>query len=345
MSTHAWPDGRVRSCATTCAEVEGNLAPDAAKAATANAPFFVVGASRSGTTLLRLFLTSHSMVHIPRETWFLIDLMSRLPHDRPLNQDEVHTAKSLVLNHVRWPDWEMSDEALHQAFDAQPAPRLRDLVESLYDLELRRSGKSVWGDKTPDYLTQIESLSKLFPDSRFIHLIRDARDTSRSLLNRKWHGRHLFRAACYWARSVGAGIDQGQRLPPDRYFEVHYEDLVLHPEDTIRTICEFLHIPFEEEMLSCHQDSVRHIPAWARGHHQKLSRPPQSDDVGIWRRNMSRREIMVVEAIAGHVMDQVGQERLYPKAIRALRFGLLPADSLLRVTHPLRQRLGLVTVV
>ena len=340
MSTHARAEVGGPFSASMHVQVDGGPAAKSIEAATLNrSPFFVVGASRSGTTLLRLFLTSHSIVHIPRETWFLIDLMNRLPRHRPLDQDEVRRAKSLVLNHVRWPDWEIDDEALHQAFDAHPAPHLRHLVESLYALELRRSGKAIWGDKTPGYLTQIEFLSKLFPDSRFIHLIRDARDTSRSLLNRKWHGRHLFRAACYWARSVGAGIDQGRRLTAQRYLEVHYEDLVLHPEDTVRGICGFLHLPFEPGMLSCHQDSARHIPAWARGHHRKLSRPPQSDDVGIWRRDMSRWEIMVVEAIAGHVMDQAGQERRYPKVVGALRFGLVPADSLLRVTHPVRQRL------
>jgi len=342
MSAHACAVVGVPSSSSVHAEAEGTSTPKAVKIATPDqSPFFVVGASRSGTTLLRLILTSHPEVHVPRETWFLIDLMDRLPFDRPLRTRDVQLAESIICNHPRWGDWEISDSALHDAFAAHAEPRLRDLVGSLYKLERQRVGKPIWGDKTPGYVTHIERLSRLLPESRFIHIIRDARDTSRSLLNLVWCGRQTFRAAHYWARSVGAGIEQGRKLPPERYLEVSYEELVLRPADTTRSICAFLDVSFDPQMLAFHRDSLRHVPAWARRHHHKLARPPRPEDIGIWSRELSRRDIFFVEAMAGHVMGRVGQERVFPTPVSLLRFGLGFLALLLETTHPLRERLGL----
>lgn len=307
----------------------------------AQSPFFVVGASRSGTTLLRLILTSHSAVHVPRETWFLIDLMGSLPSDRPLSRSEVAVAETIIRGHPRWHDWEIGDSALHRAFAAQTEPHLRDLIRSLYALDSERIGKPIWGDKTPGYVTHIQALSRLIPDSRFVHVIRDARDTCRSLSGQGWYGRALYRAGAYWAKSVGAGIAQGRALPRQRYLEVHYEDLVLDTEHTVRDVCGFLRIPFEEEMLRFHHNDQVDIPDWARRHHRKLSRPPRPDDVGVWRRTMGRRGIFVVEVMAGHVMRAAGQECMFPPPFGVLRFGLEPVDYVLRATHPWRQRRGL----
>src|SRR5712671_3382659 len=68
------------------------------------APFFIVGSSRSGSTLLRLMLASHSRIAIPSETWYLTALVEEFPCDRLLQNDEISKAISVMTSHYRWPD-------------------------------------------------------------------------------------------------------------------------------------------------------------------------------------------------------------------------------------------------
>ena len=68
-----------------------------------DAPFFIVGSSRSGTTLLRLILCGHSRLHIPPETWFIADLVDRFPLHDPLLPAQVREATDIMVGHYRWP--------------------------------------------------------------------------------------------------------------------------------------------------------------------------------------------------------------------------------------------------
>ena len=99
-------------------------------------------------------------------------------------------------------------------------------IEAIYGIQLLRCGKTRWGDKTPGYLIEIDRLRQVFPNAKFIHLIRDARDVSLSLWRKGWFGPHLRNAARHWSESVRTGIEQGRLLPPGSYHEIRYEDLV-----------------------------------------------------------------------------------------------------------------------
>ena len=72
--------------------------------APATAPFFIVGSSRSGTTLLRMMLCSHSRLSIPPETWYLRPLLERFSIDLALDAAEIESAVTIVTQHHRWPD-------------------------------------------------------------------------------------------------------------------------------------------------------------------------------------------------------------------------------------------------
>ena len=67
-------------------------------------PFFIVGSSRSGSTLLRLMLDSHSRIAIPSETWYIAALLEAFPCDRPLTENEISAAVSMMTSHYTWPD-------------------------------------------------------------------------------------------------------------------------------------------------------------------------------------------------------------------------------------------------
>jgi len=301
-------------------------------------PFFLVGASRSGTTMFRLMLNAHPDLLIPGETWFLSDLMDQFPLQGPLAPDQVEDALAIIRGHWRWREWGLEDELLNSTLRALKRPSLGDLIDALFSLP---SGGAKWGDKTPGYATEIDRLHQVFPGAKFIHVIRDGRDVCTSLKRTGWHGESTWAIAEYWRDTVEVACGAGRALSEGYYIEVAYEELVLNTESTLRSVSDFLEIPFDPGMLSFHETAASNIPDRAEGHLSKTKRPPRGSDVQRWKNEQPRLRTLVFEAFAGSALELAGYERSASHGlwlIRALCRGL---DRGAAVSLPMRRKLGL----
>jgi hypothetical protein len=191
------------------------------------------------------------------------------------------------------------------------AARLRDLVEIVYRRHMEVEGKSRWGDKTPAYIEIVPALAAMFGDAKFIHLIRDGRDVAKSFQRQGWHGPWMQGYAREWLRAVEWDLKLGRTPLNERILRVRYEDLVLHPEATLRRICAFLDERFEEQMLLWRGKVAQAIPGREKGIHSSLGRDMSPSDVGRWKREMTPREVFVAEALMGAQLSHFGYERRY----------------------------------
>lgn len=307
------------------------------------APIFIVGVGRSGTTLLRLMINQHPDIVIPHESWFVAELLDLLPQDRALSPAEVERAVDYITGHQRWRFWALDPEALKQRIARLQDPTLAALIDTVFRQVADAADKPRWGDKSPLNTEYIDRIHALFPSARFIHIIRDARDVAKSYKRLGWHGAFLFRNASWWDGRVRTAIEMGRALPPSLYMQVRYEDLVLHPERELRSVCRFLGIAFVPDMLSFHETADQNITALEKhtAVHESLQRAPRHDDVERWRRTMSPFEVATVEAIAGRTMAMVNQSRQYPVSSAVLRLVLWVPNWLLERSNTLRRRLGL----
>ncbi len=308
-----------------------------------NGPFFIVGSGRSGTTLLRLILASHSRIEIPPETWFLLPLVERLPLTTPLTPAQVEQAVAIITSNYRWPDMGIEAGAFAGWARALPAPRLADVMGLIYDHHLRLSDKPRFGDKTPPYIAILPQLSEVYPDAKFIHLIRDGRDVAMSFLDAHFAGA-AWAADFEWTRAVRLGL-AGRGSPlAERILDVRYEDLVLDLEPTVRRICAFLGEAFEPAMLCWREAIDRKVPMRERVIHKSLSRPVSAEAVNAWRSRLSLAEQFATECCIQPELAALGYElRFRARAWRpALGLGrvLLPriGPQLRRVIQGLRRR-------
>jgi len=287
-------------------------------------------------------LNEHPSLHIPGESWFLIDLMNALPLQGPLSPRQVKEAYAIITGHERWKIWKIDDDRLWSRLEALDKPRLREIVTTVFNVASEGTGKTRWGDKTPEYVREIPRLHQVLPEAQFIHITRDARDVCSSLKKLEWRGAFLFRKAAYWATYVGAGITAGRQLPKGLYLEVSYEDLVSDPERELRKMCDFLEIPFDPRMTEFHKNADQNIAGWEKEKHihDNTKRAPSSSDIHRWKGTMKALDVAVVEAMAGKIMDKVGQVRVFPRFVRILQVIFKPQDVFLALTLPLRQRLG-----
>ena len=182
--------------------------------------FFIVGSARSGTTLVRLLMNAHPMVVVPPESRFIVEFWT--------GEDTVEVKPFLdrLAIHPRFRVWDLpiSDVAAEVRVERMPYALL---IEKVYEAYARPRGKPIWGDKTPRYIEHLGLLRRLFPDARFIHVIRDGRNVALSYADVPFGPKSVAAAAELWSRRVSSGLSARKTIPKESYLEVRYEDLDL----------------------------------------------------------------------------------------------------------------------
>jgi hypothetical protein len=281
----------------------------------------IVGAPRSGTTLLRLMLDAHPDLAIPPETGFL-------PAAAALtgNEDELRHGLVDLLTHFppdapAWPDFGLDAADVAQNLTAIRPFAAAEGVRAFYRLYAARFGKTRFGDKTPSHGLALPAIAALLPEVAVIHLIRDGRDVAVSL-RAQWFapGRDAETLALHWRDWVEETRNGGRRCP--LYLELRFEDLVTHPEAELRRIAAFIGISFHPAML----DHARGAKDRLAEHGERLAADgrvtvsreqrlrqqshsalaPDPTRIGIWRQTLDHAEIARFHAVAGELLVELG---------------------------------------
>lgn len=215
-ATEAQPSGRASTSAS------GSGSRSASPSASAP-PIFVVGCPRSGTTLLRQILDSHPSISCGPETRFLWGL-------RTIEERNWTTLVGFGLTLDEW------------------RANARTLFESFHLRYAERQGKHRWADKSPDYALMLDWVNELYPEAQVVHIVRDPRDVIDAW--RRFYGnRSIHRAARSWVRYVRAAHDFASMQVEEKMKELRYEDLVREPEQTLRSLFEWLGEPWDDSVL------------------------------------------------------------------------------------------------
>jgi hypothetical protein len=272
------------------------------------APFFIVGAQRSGTTMLRLMLNNHPNLAIPHESGFITIFYSKLADYGDLQQRENVTQllRDISEYHLVKRGGHVQDP---EAILSEPIAGYADLVNAIYTVYARQKGKGRWGDKTPFYTPDIDILWTLFPGCYIVHLVRDGRDRAVSMRSIKWGSSNLPRLAEDWRWKTMVAHKIGMVLGKQHYLEVRYEDLVLKTEEVLRTICAFLHEPYQEDMLAYHTTAAQEVPAESIQWHTNSVKAPDASKLYTWKQKMSLSDRIIFEQVAADALELFGYER------------------------------------
>lgn len=239
------------------------------------APIVIGGCGSSGTTVIRRALNRHPEIDCgPESTVFLARISS-----------PAYLAERFGFPEARIRGWQ-------RASRSQP-----EFIDRFQAACLAASGKTIWAEKTPRNVLRLRYIFQHFPRARFVHVIRDGRDVTCSLLNRPWmklpkSGRGTQGAvelcADYWVTHVTAGL---KYRGDARYAEVGYEDFVADPEGTLRRLLKALGVPWHDEVLgeSSGEDSRIHRTS-----------------IGRWKTELSSDERNVVARRAGDLLIHLG---------------------------------------
>ncbi|MEA3413677.1 MAG: sulfotransferase [Pseudomonadota bacterium] len=278
-------------------------------------PFFIVGPPRSGTTLMGRILARHTDIESPGESHFFEDVWSRREEIGSLEKDaSLDKAVKRTLSLFGRYNFPETQAIVSRTIDAA---RLKARVKAggagypvLYSefmtMLAEQSGKRWFCDDTPKHLFYLDDILELYPETRVLCMIRDPRDYLASYKNywrrstesdrvRKLY--HPILTTMLWQGSAGLVLKYAEH---PRVKLVHYENLVRHPAEEIRSICGFLGIEYTPGLLEVESDNSSY-----GGHRRGID----SCSVGRWRANLHDAEVWWHQRLATTRMSALGYEQ------------------------------------
>lgn len=273
-------------------------------------PIFLVGAERSGTTLLRLMLDHHPEIAFHFEFELAVE---RIGADGAWPDLEAYT-RWLETDRI----WRESGFSVDRSLDY---PRL---VDSFLVQKRDRDRKRLVGATVHRHF---DRLLEIWPNARFLHLVRDGRDVARSVVGMGWAG-NPWHGASRWLQAEATWDRLQVALPPERWVEVRYEQLIADPERALRRLCDFVGVPFDPAMFDYARTSTYDLP--------------EAGLVGQWRSKLAPREVRLVESCIGPVLLDRGYalSGLEPLRPGGLARAWLRLDSRIRLALFRARRYG-----
>ena len=272
---------------------------------------FIVGCPRSGTTLLQRMVNAHSDIAITPETHWIPRFTKKrwgVTRQGLVTPDLI----ARLSEHPGFVALNIGREELAKLMGTGRPIAYSSFVSGIFDLYGQTRGKRLVGDKTPGYVRRMKTLHALWPQARFIHVIRDGRDVFLSMSSRpleqlkpgvfdSWLEHPVPTAALWWELNVRPGREAGNALGPELYYEVRYESLVADPGEECAKLCSFLGVQYDDSMLRFHEGRMGNKaepggkPAWQ----------PITSGLRDWKSQMPAADLEEFEAAAGELLEEL----------------------------------------
>lgn len=265
--------------------------------------FFIIGVPRSGTNFLSAILCNRADVFIDRIPHGA--MLSRIMkvYQGQLKKKPGDPVNMLVKTFDRYKDDRLTQLFQPGTWDGQ------EPLSSKFTREIHRKREAesaaVWGDRTPRGMLNIPELNEIFPDARFIHIVRDGRSNALSL-HQKGKA-NLCLSGQVWVDENIQGLAHSHIIGPSRYRIVRYEDILTDTENTIRGVCAFLGIDYKPDMLDISKSKVVQIENAYVQNEIKASRADE------WQQQMNAQQIRQLEQIQSELLTFFGYPLLQVK--------------------------------
>jgi hypothetical protein len=285
-------------------------------------PVFIVGAPRSGTTLLAAMLASHPSFACGPETHFFVKTTAARRRDavsRYWPDSAVHLLSQIKLEGNSLVDLFGQDSQSLRKELAARTPSEATLLEALTEPFAAQLGKRRWVEKTPNHLLHLGEVLNTFPDAAIVRIVRDPRASAHSMTGLPFASGNFLANCVHWMNWYTHSRDFF--LSPGRHITLRYEDLIAHPEAELTRLCAALGERYDRAMLS-YQDAARLLQTTPETWKAATVRPLSSAGTQRWRQDVAPDEQHAAALFLKPALDEFG----YPEALPASR--VLPVFDL-----------------
>ena len=258
--------------------------------------FFISGVQRSGTTLLAVMLSNHREILMERRAMaFQIISTFRSMYDiLPFNMDVAQS------DFLQWLTESDSNSRLSELLDINllnKSTSISKWIEQSIDQKLLQNNKTVWGDKSPNLEHYYNDVQMIMPNAKMIHIVRDGRSVAYSMNSRA--STHLLLSAQRWVEGNSRALINQQIVGEDRYLIIKYEDLLTAPDKSLRKVCLFIGIDFDERILQATDEQITEGQNYVK---QQLDK----SKIDKWKEQLTSTEIRKIEEIQGPGLRKLG---------------------------------------
>jgi len=277
---------------------------------------FVVGSSRSGTTLVNTILLSCPLYAVYRaETQILNGC------DTKYGDLANKRSREIFLS-----DWFRSRQFLRSGLTKEEFLGLLNstdthsyirLLSKFMNMVAAKQQRDRWVDSTPGNISALAEISDYFPNAKVIHVIRDGRAVALSRTKLGWSGvntnnfeKALGYSALMWENSVLAAR-KARSFLPRRYIEVRYEQLVECPDYVVNSLSEFLNLPnLGYEHINKGNDFTRNGSSTpirsTNSAFGDMSAGISKQAAYRWKDSLTKDQISRIESFVGQTLETLG---------------------------------------
>jgi hypothetical protein len=276
---------------------------------------FIIGCPRSGTSYVKGLLAYHPKVRTGRESYLFAWYLG--PMIRQWNKPREGTGFPGLRSYL-------TDEEFRQVLYETSDRILGFMAPHMQPDE-------IFVEKTPNHSFWVSEILEAFPSARFIHVLRDARDVTASMLaasktfGKNWAPRYAYVAAHRWVKQVTLARDAQKKLGSDQFYEIRYENLRANAAKELRSLTDFLELEWSDsELLDAIQRSDPKNKSTRgkelRGEYAKIygstvERPKgafRKGTPGSWKQDLRFYDKWQVWLVAKDKMKELGYAWKYP---------------------------------
>lgn len=271
------------------------------------APIFIVGAPRSGTTLLQNLIASHPQTHSAPETHLFTKISRCLLYERNLRPIGKKALPAVLPGETIQRLFDdlagflpVSDNLLHWAatIDGTAHFSIKEIAMRLFT-DLGHGNGTIFIEKSPPHVYFIDEIRRVFPEAKIVNIVRDPRDVipsiNRMLQQMGKHPRTVYERAMVWTGSVTAAEKAG-------LFTIKYEELVTTPEKTLAEVYDYLGLSGSNEPFAQHacmsRLTVKENERWKQNNFSEIS----TDRIGTFKASLSDEDCGLIEYLCGRHM-------------------------------------------
>jgi hypothetical protein len=274
--------------------------------------FFLVGRERSGTTLLKAYLDAHPNICMPVEILMILYLhKDYFQNGGYLNEKKLSKLADDLFKAPGYWKLGLKEEELKQAICAVSEDTFANTIKRIYSFYNHKYGnKSIQllGDKNPSHAMFIELLMKVFPEAKFLVIVRDYHTQIHSMRGVHFETRNVASLAVRWAYYYQPYL-KFKSIKGNQFYCINFESLVKNPQIELQGICHFLNVPYNPEMIEKKGERLKDFIIYEKAIHQSTIGENNLKKTEFNPANFKKRQIEIMEILAGETGEKFGYQK------------------------------------
>jgi len=280
---------------------------------------FIIGNPRSGTSLFRMMMSSHSSIVVPPECGFIqwwYKVYENWSVENSKSEEDVKKFVTDLKTSKKIETWELDYSALNTLIKEEKPNSYKELTSLVilqYGLQNKKHPTTL-GDKNNYYIDHLDLLNEIYPDAKYLIIVRDCRDVVCSYLNvnaletdSKYKPKFpdtIKEMSLDWLNKNTVILNFLESINSSNYTLIRYEDLLVKPKIELQRCTEVLGLEFESEMLDYYKNNME--PSALLDWKKKTNEQIDTSNTNKFLEQLTEFEINEIMNVTGELMSKFG---------------------------------------